>query len=426
MTQEAPAISGSGVVWTNYDGTQFDIYYQDVASGAAPRNLTPDSRDNEFLEDIDRGFVVFTHTGGMTNSPGDVKLLDTATGKLTNIATGDAGVHFAHPAISGNYIVFERITGPSKFDIDIYDRTAGALPSVTDDDAMQLHPRVSGNTVVYEDYSARPAGPPDVYGFSVMTQTRFLIAQNSKWPDIDGDNVVYVGTDASGGDQLFLYDLAKNTARMLTSAAGAKATPRISGSRIVWTDSRNGTDTDLYSYDLSTGVEALLAGGAGNQATGDISGNRVVYSSTNASGGSSGVYLYTYVATPVSDLPPGCDPAKTDLLQGPTSLNQISKRPIYGQGRFETAPGKTYYLCVENGLANGTRRSGQVIAAIDGGVVLTPADFRPTPPRFVSAQLVLEARRGIPNHADPKTPHQWDVALFQVDTTISVTIRVAK
>ncbi|MDB4968395.1 MAG: domain containing protein [Myxococcales bacterium] len=426
MTQEAPAISGSGVVWTNFDGVQFDIYYQDVASGAAPQNLTPGSPDNEFLEDIDRGFVVFTHTGGMTNSPGDVKLLDTSTGKLTNVANGSADVHFAHPAISGNYIVFERITGTSKFDIDIYDRTAGGLPSVTDDDAMQLHPRVSGDNVVYEDYARNPSGTPDVYGFSVMAQSRFLIAQNAKWPDVDGDNVVYIASDATGGDQLFLYDLVSGTSRALTSARGPKATPRISGTRVIWTDGRNGVDNDLYTCDLATGVESLLVGGAGNQATGDISGNRVVYSSTDANGGSSGVFLFTFIATPVNDIPVGCDPSKTDLVKAPTQLVQNARRPVYASGQFENAAGKTYYLCVENGLANGTRRSASVLAAVDGGVVLSPADFKPekSPPRFVTAKLTLDPR----SSRVPKSNvlHQWDVALFQADTTISISIRVAK
>src|SRR5262245_62171986 len=101
-TQTAPAISGTGVVWTNFDGTPFDIYYVDRATGAAPLNIT-NSPDNEFLEDIDRGAIVYTHTGGLLNSPGDILLYDTATGFVGNVAVGGDTVHYAHPAISGNY-----------------------------------------------------------------------------------------------------------------------------------------------------------------------------------------------------------------------------------------------------------------------------------------------------------------------------------
>src|SRR5437764_4345677 len=62
-SQNSPALSGAGVVWTNFDGTQFDIYYQDVsAAGSTPSNLTASLPGDQFLEDIDRGSVVFTNT----------------------------------------------------------------------------------------------------------------------------------------------------------------------------------------------------------------------------------------------------------------------------------------------------------------------------------------------------------------------------
>src|SRR5436305_12413391 len=62
-SQNAPALSGAGVVWTNFDGAQFDIYYQDVSvAGSMPTNLTAGPPGDQFLEDTDRGSVVFTNT----------------------------------------------------------------------------------------------------------------------------------------------------------------------------------------------------------------------------------------------------------------------------------------------------------------------------------------------------------------------------
>jgi TolB protein len=418
-TQIAPAISGTGVVWTHYDGTQFDIFYVDVATGAAPVNIT-NSPDDEFLEDIDRGAIVYTHSGGMLNSPGDILLYDTATGTVGNVAVGGDAVHFSHPAISGNYIVFERIT--SQYDIDIYDRTIGGSPGgqVTDDAAMQLHPRVSGDVVVYEDYARNPGGPPDVYGYHVMTQTRFLIAENASWPDVDGDNVVYVAADTSGNDQIYLYGLTSGIRRALTSAHSAKSTPRISGTRIIWTDGRNGTD-DVFAYDLSTGVEDLLAGGPGGQTVGDISGDRAVYNSSTANGGTGGVFLFTFKSGTSSGLPLGCDPALTDIVDGPTTMTMNTTRPVYARGTFDSITGRNYYLCIENGLPDGSRRAKNVITAVDGAIVITPSDFQPhaNPPRYVATPLSFE-RRGW------AASHEWDAALFEIGTTIAVSVRVAK
>jgi beta propeller repeat protein len=242
--------------------------------------------------------------------------------------------------------------------------------------------------------------------------------------------VVYVGSDASGGDQIMLYDLSSGSTRALTTARSGKSTPRVSDTRVVWTDNRSGSD-DVYSLDLTTNVEALLAGGPGSETVGDISGNRVVYSSTDAAGGNGVVYLFTYtVTTPPSDLPFGCDPAKTDLVDGPTTLTETSRRPVYASHRFSAQTGKTYYICVDNGKPDGSMRSAHVLAAVDNAMVLSPADFKPEkdPPRHVAEKLWIGKDRHGRDHGPPHLdPHQWDAALFASgNATISVSIRVAK
>ncbi len=421
--QLTPAISGSGVVWTNFDGTQADIYFQDVAGSGAPVNITNTPGDNEFLEDIDQGAVVFTHTGGPGNSPGDVFLYDTSSGTSATVAAATSTVHFQHPAISGNYVVFERIT--TQYDIDIYDRTIGGSPGpqVTNDAAMQAHPRVSSDVVVYEDYNANPS-VPSVFGYHVSTSgPPFQIAAVGSLPDIDGNNVVYVGNDSAGSSQIYLYDLTSGITRPLTTVASAKSTPRISGSRVIWTDNRNGDD-DVFLLDLSTNSESLLAGGAGSQTVGDVSGNRVVYASTDASGNSS-VFLFTIAAPPPPDLPPGCDPAKTTLVDGPVTLTESTRRAAYGEHEFATQPGRTYYVCVDNGRADGSGKSSHVLVAVDDQTVLTPANFMPqsNPPAHVAAPLSFHHR----DDGDDSGEHEWRAALFaQPGTTITVSIRVAK
>lgn len=459
--QTAPAVSGSGVVWTDFNGSQFDIYFQDVSTGNGPVNLTGAVAGNDFLEDIDKSNVVFTHTGGPNNAAGDILMIDSSTSNVTNIASSNSTVHFAHPAIRGNYVVFERIT--TQYDVDVYDLTLGGSPGpqVTNGGGMHLHPRVSGDLIVYEDYSRNgPNGAPDVYGYHVSTSgPSFLIAQNGRLPDVDGNSVVFVGSDASGGPQIFRYDLVAGTTKQLTTATSSKSTPRISGTRIVWTDNRLGTD-DVWLRDLSTGVEDLLAGGPGSQQVGGISDSRVVYSSTDASGNTT-VWLFTIATPPPDPLPPGCDPAKTNLVDGPVTLSEPTRRPVYAHHKFSApATGKTYYLCVDNGKPDGSQRSAHVIAAVDGDVLLRPADFKPAanPPRHVAVAIDFDHERGDDDDdcADDDRQmmggahaakgmltmwqfghereehhgcgaHHWDAVLFaQPSTTIAVSIRVAK
>jgi hypothetical protein len=177
----------------------------------------------------------------------------------------------------------------------------------------------------------------------------------------------------------------------------------------------------VFAYDLSTGVEDLLAGGPGGQTVGDISGDRAVYSDTTANGGSGGVFLFTFKSGSSSGLPLGCDPALTDLVDGPTTLAMNTMRAVYARGTFDTIAGRNYYLCIENGLPDGSRRAKNVIAAVDGAIVITPSDFQPhtNPPRYVATQLTFE-RRGW------AASHEWDAALFQNGATIAVSVRVSK
>jgi beta propeller repeat protein len=437
-TQNSPTLSGSGVVWTNFDGTQFDVYYQDVSvAGATPTNLTASLPGDQFLQDIDKGSVVFTNTKpGAASS--DILLIDATTQVTTNIASGGTTVNFAHPAISDAWIVFERIT--TQYDIDLVDRTTNSSPGfqITFDAAAQRFPRVSGNVVVYEDYNANPS-VASVFGCQIGSVgcTTFSVAAVGRQPDIDGDYVVYVGKDGAGGDQIFLYTISTATTTQLTTAASSKSQPRVSGNRVVWGDQRSG-DYDIYSYDLTAKTETLIVGTAGvDETLGDIDGDRVVYQTSTG-----GVFVFTFSTPPPppppppSTLPFGCDPSKTDLVEGPVTSTQPTKRPVYAGAGFSTVAGKTYYLCVMNGDAGGAHRTAQIIATVDNGIVLTPADFMPekSPKAAVAVKLALtnflREHEGRCGHGEPEphdTKHMWASALFgPAGSTIAVSIRVAK
>ena len=435
-TQTTPAISGDLVVWTDAQalsggGSNFDIDLFDLGTGAPAIDLTNTPDEQEFLDDIDGTNIVYTHNG--PSMPGDIIVYDASLKTATTVAGSDASVHFEQPAIRGRYIVYIKAT--SQFDVDGYDNAIGApLPQITNDAAVQARPRVAGDVVVWEDYRS---GNADIYGYHIATSgPAFPIATGASGqtqPDIDGNTVVWVD-DAGGTDQIWSYDLTSGLAEQLTTAVSHKVQPRISGTRVVWADDRAG-NLDIYSYDLSTHTEAALVSGPGDQMLSDIDGNRVVYTS-NASGFES-VYLFTITPSspPPTDLPLGCDPAHTDAVSAIT-LTRTGSLPVYGSRSYTAVDGKSYYLCVDNGLADGSERTAQLIATNDGRVALTPADFHPVadPPRQVATQIFLEDNgrgdgpHGHGAHGGATMQHLFTAALFGLNSpeAVTVTLRVAK
>ncbi|HZS37832.1 MAG TPA: hypothetical protein VFF06_13435, partial [Polyangia bacterium] len=217
-----------------------------------------------------------------------------------------------------------------------------------------------------------------------------------------------------------------------------------------WTDDRNG-NLDVYMYDLATGTEDVLIGGAGDQMLADIDGANVVYTSNET--GFESVYLFTISAPPPPpppQYPPGCDPALTDLVGATTTMSKPGHQPVFAGGTFSATAGKQYFVCVENGLADGSKRTAHFIFADDGHVELTPADFKPNanPPRWVAAQLTLghngegdddddEHGQGCHDACDhdghhhqvcTTSTHYWGAALFGAETPAQtkVSIRVHK
>jgi beta propeller repeat protein len=429
-TQTTPAVSGSYVLWTDNaslagGGTNADIYLLDLSTGAAAINLTNTPDQQEFLEDVDGTHVVYSHSNA--TMPGDIVLYDASTGIASTIAGSSTKLHYEQPAIRGRYVVYIRAT--TQFDVDGYDNALG-LPfakPVTNDAAIQARPRVAGDFIVYEDYGA---GNADVYGYQISAGgAPFPIATGpspQSQPDIDGNLVVWV--DSTGGiDQIYSYDLNTRITQALTTASSHKLSPRISGTRVVWADDRSG-NLDIYSYDVATGTEDVVVDGAGDQMLSDIDGNRVVYTS-NASGFEE-VYLFT-IATPPpppDDQPEGCDPKKTDAADAPVVVAKPTKKSVLVSHSFNATPGRNYYVCIENGLPDGTQKTSQLLFNVDGTLVFNPSDFKPNanPPHWVASPILDGKGHGGKPVAGTK--HLWAAALFgnEPTSTVTVTLRVHK
>jgi hypothetical protein len=205
---------------------------------------------------------------------------------------------------------------------------------------------------------------------------------------------------------------------------------------VVWSDDRNGANLDVYAYNFTTQKEELVVGGAGDQFLADIDGDRVVFTS-NASGAEQ-VFLFTYAPPPPPPPPPpvlplGCDPAKTDLVEGPVTLSKPDAQHVHAHGDFATTPGRTYYMCVVNGLPDGSLRTDDIFAHVDGRHVLSEKQFAPEndPKRVVAKKLRLhhwdDDDDDGDHDCDDSHQHHWRVNVRGDEPAqIAVSIRVAK
>jgi hypothetical protein len=131
-------------------------------------------------------------------------------------------------------------------------------------------------------------------------------------------------------------------------------------------------------------------------------------------------------------------------------MTRNGHKAVFANGSFASVAGKTYYVCVDNGLASGAQRTAHFLLAADGSVVLTPADFKPNanPPQFVAAALSFDDQchghgdgddsgddgdgkhdgHGHEHHCGCSGQHLWSASLFGAETpaTVSVSIRQSK
>jgi beta propeller repeat protein len=280
---------------------------------------------------------------------------------------------------------------------------------------------VSGNFMVYESYEDPTQTVPTVYAYHIVKASALAAGQTqpppyivgaapASSPDVDGTNVVYIGFDpGTNANQIFVYDDVAHASTMLTHAVSKKDGVRISGSHVVWSDDRNGTGYDLYGYDLSTGIEDRIAGGPNDQSLAGIDGSRVAFTSVDANN-NPGVYVFTY-ATPSSKpiAPVVCNDDQSVLVDGPYSLTYSGGRFPVSFSRpnsFTTQAGYVYYVCITNGLSDGTLQATNGTVTVDGKAQVSTSDFAPdasgNPPPRIATQI------SFPNS---NTTHSWGATL---------------
>lgn len=253
--------------------------------------------------------------------------------------------------ISGDQIVIAVQQESQDFEgIILYDIPTGAFTNVstlkTDRWGNVNHcrfPDISGDNVVWVE-NDHSISRYDISQGRESAVTRVYADMNrsglDKNPDLDGDNVVFVSEEetqlTSWTPDIMLINLTSGEKRTICSGPWNKQNPDISGDLIVWEDSRNGPE-DIYMYDLERDEERAVCTYPGYQRNPTVSGTYIAWEDFR--GGDYDIYLHNLssgkteaVATgPLDQMSPSLSGQRIAWREGPNPRGFIGKAQSQGK-----------------------------------------------------------------------------------------------
>jgi beta propeller repeat protein len=168
---------------------------------------------------------------------------------------------------------------------------------ITSNVSNQGEPAIFMNQIVWED---ERNGNWDIYAYDLFTKKENRITSNKsnqKNPEIFGNIVVWMD-DRNGGSwdenhkpignwDIYMYDLATNKEKRITTNNSTQWNPKIYADTIVWQDNRNGNQ-DIYAYDISGSQETKITSNKLNQKDPHIHSNNIVW--TDERNGNEDIY----------------------------------------------------------------------------------------------------------------------------------------
>jgi beta propeller repeat protein len=166
------------------------------------------------------------------------------------------------------------------WDVFLLDLKTGEVQQLTTEEHAQIEPRIYGDTIVWLDTRHEEGyhNPKryDVYTHDLRTgQERRLTSATSTedevlsisgnlvvWSDNRHANpevTVHAGNEPDYNNEIYVYDLATNQERRVTTYPGNDHYPAIDGGRIVWLRQLTLREADVFLYDLSSGQETRVS-----------------------------------------------------------------------------------------------------------------------------------------------------------------------
>lgn len=172
----------------------------------------------------------------------------------------------------------------------LYDRNVctGATKQLTSSSAWKEMVWVAGNIVVWVDYRNRVPLTQDslnseIYLYDLAAEQERRITSDhayQSYPCTDGVNLVWIDYEKGYG-RLFLRSLGTGETREINEYPAGKNNPRLNGRYVVWEDYRhtgsNPKNVDVYGYDIETDQVVPVCLAPGFQGRIFVSGTRVVW-----------------------------------------------------------------------------------------------------------------------------------------------------
>lgn len=286
--QTSPDISGDRIVWQDYRNYTYgtspptsEIYMYNLSTGLeSPIGIDP-LHQNLGDPHISGNRIIWLKSYFGTARL-DLLMYDISTGEERPIILSspyDTPV-IRNLAISGNYIVMDRVIYGWNNDIYLYNISDGTGRFLELRDPNERHtPAISGDRVVYVETMVTGSGiNHDIWMYNISTGTFMPISTDPADqfdPAISGNYIVYTD-NRNGNNDIYMYDLSEGIERPITTNSADQTHPAISGNSIVWVDYRNG-NPDIYMYNILTGRQSPVTLNASVQESAVISGNRIVW-----------------------------------------------------------------------------------------------------------------------------------------------------
>ena len=225
------------VVWSGWDGNDYEIFFAEVEVDVAAHSLS----------------VV-------------------RTAQLTDNAYDDLS-----PQISESHIAWSSANASGKHDIYVQPiATIGtqAPQKISSSDYDSYDPEISGDKIVWH---AKTGASTDIFLWD-GTETRQVTANGAgnAAPHIDGNHVVWQALEGNDFD-IFLYQIDAQQTRQISTSSGDDITPRVSGDSVVWQGGTNG-NRDIFLYNIADGgAPANISNTYGVDEQPQISNNQIVW-----------------------------------------------------------------------------------------------------------------------------------------------------
>lgn len=304
VDEELPDIYGDYIIWNTYGDGHDDVYLYDLTTGTK-ENLTDSPDVEEYGAAISDRYAMWSAVGGQVGADIEMNGVDLVTGAPLY---SDDNVDQEWPSLAGDWAVWEFMTGGygqiSAWNIETLDEIAFV------DDLDDWAPRTDGNQMVWygDDGDNFEIYYLD-FGWEDYNAVKLTTSPgNARYPDIDGDHVVWVDTPANDDDagDIMFYDLdplpGEDELVVLTNDSATDGMPRVSGDWVVWErDVPGGVEVRLW--DRNTGETVVLSGGVAWAMEPNIDGFSVVWEGATSSNGQTDIYLAQYVYEPIQSFP---------------------------------------------------------------------------------------------------------------------------